>query len=123
MRIIINTLWGPMSFPTRFIQLRKEHNLTQQEMADTIGIHVTQVKRYEAGTSQPSLEILKKIAVAFNVTADWLVFEDEERALPDDLKLKFEAISQMSEEDQNTVKSVLDGMILKHQAKRWIRTG
>jgi len=56
----------PMSFPIRFIQLRKEHGLTQQGMADTIGIHVTQIKRYEAGTAQPSIEILKKIAIAFH---------------------------------------------------------
>ncbi|MCF6252017.1 MAG: helix-turn-helix transcriptional regulator [Methylococcaceae bacterium] len=38
-----------MSFPTRFIQLRKEHKLTQQQMADTVGMHITQVKRYESG--------------------------------------------------------------------------
>ncbi|HCU65783.1 MAG TPA: hypothetical protein DF774_08490 [Rheinheimera sp.] len=56
-----------MSFPARFLQLRKDHNLTQQQMADKVGIHITQVKRYEAGQAQPSVEQLKKIATAFNV--------------------------------------------------------
>ena len=39
---------------------RKEHQLTQQEMADKCGMHITQVRRYEAEQAQPSIEILKK---------------------------------------------------------------
>ena len=107
-----------MSFPTRFIQLRKEHKLTQQQMADTVGMHITQVKRYESGQAQPSIEILKKIATAFHVTTDWLVFEENERDLPNSLQLKFEAVTQMSDEDQRTVQSLIDGMILKHTASQ-----
>ena len=107
-----------MSFPTRFIQLRKEHHLTQQQMADKAGMHITQVKRYEAGQAQPSIEILKKIATAFNVTTDWLIFEAGERELPDSLQLKFEAVSQMSEDDQQAIQSLIDGMILKHTANQ-----
>jgi len=48
-------------------------------MADQMGMHITQVKRYEAGQAQPSVEILKRIATAFHVTADWLIFEKGER--------------------------------------------
>lgn len=108
-----------MSFTVRFLQLRKQHNLTQQQMADAVGIHITQVKRYESGEAQPSLDILKKIAVTFNVTTDWLIFEEGEREPKHDLKLKFEAIEQMDPEERQTVDSVLDALILKHQAKRF----
>ena len=107
-----------MSFPKRFVQLRKDNHLTQQQMADKIGIHITQVKRYEAGDAQPSIELLKKIATAFNVTTDFLVFEEGERELPNELQLKFEAVSQMSDEDQRTIQSLIDGMILKHTANQ-----
>ena len=37
--------------------------------------------------------------VAFNVTTDWLIFE---------------------EEDQRTIQSLIDGMILKHQTKQMV---
>jgi len=111
-----------MSFPTRFIKLRKEHKLTQHEMADTVGMHITQVKRYEAGQAQPSIEILKKIATAFHITTDWLIFEEGERDLPNNLQLKFEAVSQMSEDDQHTIQSLIDGMILKHTANQLSRS-
>lgn len=108
-----------MSFTDRFLQLRKQHTLTQQQMAETVGIHITQVKRYEAGEAQPSLDVLKKIAVAFSITTDWLIFEEGEREPQDDLKLKFEAVTQMDEDERHVVLSVLDSMILKHQAKRF----
>ncbi len=77
----------------------------------------------QADQAQPSIEILKKIALAFNVTADWLIFEEGERALPNNLQLKFEAVSQMSEEDQRTIQSLIDGMILKHTANQLGKAG
>ncbi|MDC9624027.1 helix-turn-helix transcriptional regulator [Xenorhabdus sp. XENO-7] len=106
-----------MSFSTRFLQLRKQHSLTQPQMAERVGIHLTQVRRYESGEAQPSLDILKRIAVTFNVSADWLIFEQEEREPQDELKLKFEAVKQMDAEEQRSVISVLDALILKHQAR------
>ncbi|GLR10911.1 hypothetical protein COO59_16440 [Mixta theicola] len=36
----------------------------------------------------------------------------------DELKLKFEAIKQMDEEEMKSVTSILDALILKHQARR-----
>ena len=70
------------------------------------------------GTTQPSVELLKKIATAFNVTTDFLIFEEGKRDLPNELQLKFEAVSQMSAEDQRTIQSLIDGMILKHTANQ-----
>ncbi|ADD76077.1 RstR1 [Pantoea ananatis LMG 20103] len=105
-----------MSFSTRFLSLRKEHGLTQPQMADKVGIHLTQVRRYESREAQPSLDILKHIAVTFNVSADWLIFEGGEREPQDELK--FEAIKQMDEEELKSVTSILDALILKHQARR-----
>jgi len=42
------TDFSPMSLTTRLITLRKENKLTQQAMAQTIGIHVNSLKKYEA---------------------------------------------------------------------------
>ena len=47
----------PMSFPERLAALRKESGFTQQQMADKIGMHVSQLKRYESGASQPTIEV------------------------------------------------------------------
>ena len=110
-----------MNFPARLIQLRKEKGLTQQQMADAIGLHLTQIKRYESGASQPSLEALRKIAVALGVTTDSLLFEDTERGPDEDLRLQFETIARMSGEEKRIIRELIDGMILKYQARRWVQ--
>ena len=57
---LFNTIWiACMSIQQRLITLGREHDLTQQQMADAMGVHVNQVRRYEAGATQPSLEALK----------------------------------------------------------------
>ncbi len=109
----------PMNFPTRLIQLRKERELTQQALADRVGLHVNQIKKYEAGTAQPTLTALVKVAKALHISLDSLVFGDSERG-PDDehLRLQFEAISTFDEDDKLVAQEVLEGLILKHQAKQ-----
>lgn len=108
-----------MSIAQRLVSLRKQKGLTQQALAEAIGLHITQVKRYEAGSSQPSLEALKKIAQTLRVTTDSLIFEPEELAPDEDLRLQFKAVSNMPEEEQRVVKQLLEGMIIKYEAERW----
>jgi transcriptional regulator with XRE-family HTH domain len=108
-----------MSIAQRLVSLRKQKGLTQQALADAIGLHITQVKRYEAGASQPSLEALKKIAQTLRVTTDSLIFEPEELEPDEDLRLQFRAISSMPEAERQVVKQLLEGMIIKYEAERW----
>lgn len=108
-----------MSFAQRTIALRRERGLTQQAFAEATGIHVQQNKRYEAGTSQPGADALKKIAKCFGVTTDGLLFEDSERGPDEDLRLQFEAMGQLSTEAKNVARAVLEGLLLKHAAHRF----
>ena len=118
MATLIRTLLM-MSLPTRLIPLRKDMGLTQQQMADTIGIHVNSLKKYEAGQAQPSLDALKKMALALHVSTDFLLFDTHERGPSDDLALKLEAVSQMPEEEQMVIREVLESLIIKYQTRRW----
>lgn len=108
----------PMHFPTRLIQLRKAADLTQQTLADTASVHVNQIRRYEAGTAQPTLEALIRLAQALHVSLDDLVFAEGERGPSDNLRLRSEAVSHMPEAEKSVVKALLDGMILKYQASK-----
>ncbi|WP_223472346.1 MULTISPECIES: helix-turn-helix domain-containing protein [unclassified Pseudomonas] len=117
------TIWFlPMHFPTRLIQLRKAADLTQQTLADTASVHVNQIRRYEAGTAQPTLEALIRLAQALHVSLDDLVFAEGERGPSDDLRLRFEAVSHMPEAEKSVIKALLDGMILKYQASKIMGT-
>ncbi len=112
-----------MHFPKQLAAIRKTRGLTQQHMADKIGIHVSQYKRYEAGASQPTLEVFRKITLALNVSADELLFESNERGPKENesLRLQFEAVSQLDPKERAVIMELIDGMLLKHDAKRWMQ--
>jgi transcriptional regulator with XRE-family HTH domain len=108
-----------VEFPQRLAGLRKQHSLTQAQLAERIGMHVVQLRRYEAGTSQPTLDVIRKLSTALQVSADMLLFGKDERGPDEDLRLQFEAVSRFDEEEKRVVQSLLEGMILKHEARRW----
>jgi transcriptional regulator with XRE-family HTH domain len=110
---------NPADFPHRLAGLRKQHSLTQAQLAERIGIHAAQLRRYEAGASQRAIDGIGKIATALQVSADVLLFGENERGPGDDLRLQFEAVSRFDEEERRVVRSLLEGMILKHEAHRW----
>ncbi len=110
-----------MSFSAKVIALRKARSLTQQGLADLTDIHIQQIKRYEAGTSEPSAEALRKIATSLHVTTDSLLFEDGERGPDDELRLQFEAVSAMPEEEKELAKSMLEAIILKNRVAGAVR--
>jgi len=49
-----------------------------------------------------------------------LLFDDEERIPPDDFILQFKAFSDLNKDDIQTIKAVIDGIILRRQASKWI---
>ena len=110
-----------MLFPKQLVALRKKRGYTQQTMADKVGIHVSQIKRYEAGTAQPTLEVFRKVVLALSVSADMMLFDGEERGPDEDLRLHFEAVSKLDPEEKNIIKELIEGMLLKHDAKRWTK--
>ena len=84
-----------------------------------VGMHISQIRHYEGGQSQPTLYAIRKLAKALSVSADMLLFEEDERGPGDDLRLQFEAVSRFDEDEKQVVRSLLEGMILKHEARRW----
>jgi len=104
-----------MDFPQRLATLRKQRGYTQQALADDAGIHVSQLKRYESGSSQPTLDVLRKLAVALRISADLLLFDRDERGPEDELRLQFEAIGRMPTEDKRVVVALIDAFIKKQQ--------
>jgi transcriptional regulator with XRE-family HTH domain len=106
-------------FSQRLADLRKQKGFTQLQLAERVGVHAQQLKRYEAGSSQPTLDVIRNLVVALGVTADQLLFGKNERGPDGELRLQFEAVTRFSAEEKKVVRSLLDSMILAHQARRW----
>ena len=110
-----------MEFPQRLATLRKQRKLTQQALADKVGVHITQIQRYEYGNIQPTLDVIRRLAIALSVSADTLIFHEDERGPDDELRLQFEAMRAFSPEEKQVAKTLLESLILKHDASRFQR--
>ena len=60
-------------FKDNLISLRKLNHLSQEELAEKLGISRQTLSKYETGESVPDIEKCKAIADAFGVTLDDLV--------------------------------------------------
>ena len=54
-------------------ELRKQHNLSQQKLADILHVSQQSVYKYENGITSPDIETLVRMADYFNTSIDYLV--------------------------------------------------
>ncbi len=68
-----------MEFKDRLIKLRKELNLTQEELAQKIGYTRTAISAWEIGRNEPSNADTIKLAKYFGVSTDYLLGKSDIR--------------------------------------------
>lgn len=66
-----------MTFSEKLKLARKESNMTQEEVAQRLGVTRATYSRYELGQREPNVEMLKNISNVFNVSVDFLVNENK----------------------------------------------
>ena len=108
----------PKPFAEKLTKLRNERGFTQQEMANLIGVGIAQMRRYEKGKSSPTLEVIKNIARVLGVSADELIFEEEERVptsriMDHKLLEQFELVSMLAPHDKEAIKTILESVIVR----------
>jgi transcriptional regulator with XRE-family HTH domain len=108
-----------MSFSDRLSALRKERGLTQKGLATACDMHATQIQRYESGETQPTLDAIRRLALALSVSSDALIFDEDERGPDEHFRLQFEALTKFTPEEKKVARAVIDGLILKHTATRF----
>lgn len=60
-------------FKDNLVELRKYHALSQEELAERIGVSRQTLSKYETGESLPDIEKCKALADVFGVTIDDLI--------------------------------------------------
>jgi transcriptional regulator with XRE-family HTH domain len=107
-----------MKLAEKLVQLRKERGWSQTELGERIGVHIAHLSRLENDKSQPSVEMLQKLAKAFGVTMDYLM--DEEAGEPGPVTIqdktlteRLQLLDQLDETDRQTVVHVIDAMLTK----------
>ena len=58
-------------------ELRLQHKMTQDQLADRLGVSYQSISRWENGITYPDIEFLPAIANYFSVSLDYLMGQDE----------------------------------------------
>ena len=66
-----------MELGKNIVKLRKDNNLTQDELAEKLFVTRQTVSNWETGKNYPDLETIVKISDEFNIPLDELLKEDK----------------------------------------------
>lgn len=66
-----------MEFNEKLQLLRKQHGLTQEELAEAIFVSRAAISKWESGRGYPTIDSLKALAAFFSVTVDSLLSDTE----------------------------------------------
>jgi transcriptional regulator with XRE-family HTH domain len=94
-----------VTFGDKLRTLRKGLKLTQQQLAERVGVAKSVVSYYESGDRYPSYDVLIKLARIFHVTTDYLLDVEKKRILD---------VSDLSEDDINVLLTVADALRNKY---------
>ena len=102
--------------------LRKQHNLSQQKLADILHISQQSVYKYENDITSPDLETLIKMADFFNTSVDYIIGHTEishkiepvtDSMLNQDELLLLSSYRQLSPTQQKLIREIAESYQLK----------
>lgn len=99
-------------FNQRLRELRNERNLSQQQLADILGISKSSINMYERGEREPGIELLLKLSTIFNASVDYLLGKSNDRIDDDLLDLANEIDDDLLQKYGNLYEAII------HQAQR-----
>lgn len=94
--------------------LRKEKNLTQDQLAEQLGVSNRTVSRWETGSNMPDISLLTEIAEFYDVSIPELIYgERKSENMREEVKEVAETMSDYAKaEKENMVKSIRDMSII-----------
>lgn len=102
----------------RISDLRKDHGMTQKDLADTLGVKQYTIANYETGRYRVPVAVLPELARSLGVTVEVLLglpATRSKRGPASKLQKQMERISALPKEQQKSIMQVLD-MALKTRA-------
>jgi transcriptional regulator with XRE-family HTH domain len=107
----------------RIKELRVQKKLTQSDLAKLVKLTYIQIGRYEGNKSNPSADVLQRLASALDTTTDFLMKGTEDEAVAAQLTDKellkqFRQVEQLNKEDKHLIKTFIDAFITKRQVQQ-----
>jgi transcriptional regulator with XRE-family HTH domain len=100
-----------MTFADKLSFARKQKKIRQADLGKMVGTSGDIIGKYERGENTPSIEVAAKIALALDVTLDYLVKDEEYEQVDKETLKRLKEIQQLSPENKNHVFALLDAFI------------
>ncbi len=71
-----------MKINEKIYNLRKEHNLSQEELADKLNVSRQTISKWELGESNPDFDKIEPLCEVFNITTEELLRDKKENKIP-----------------------------------------
>jgi transcriptional regulator with XRE-family HTH domain len=107
-----------LSIGNKIIILRKDKNWSQVELAKQISASREIISRYERNESQPSIDMIIKIANAFGVTVDFLTGQSENASFDKETVERINDIQKMDGNTKSVLFNVIDTYIQNFKTKQ-----
>lgn len=106
------------SFGDNLKKIRTAKNVSQGELAELISMHPSHISRYERNLTNPTVDVVKRIADALKVSADELIYGDTQQKAKDkiqdnELLGMFARVQSLKQDDIGCIKSLISAYILK----------
>ena len=112
-----------MEFKDRLKDTRSQKKISQNELATAIGVHVSNISRYERGENMPTTEVMNKLAAELNTTSDFLMNGSTDEVASENISDKellslFKKVNNLSSEKKMVVKEFLDAFTFKNDIQQ-----
>ena len=102
----------------RIFKTRRARGLSQEDLGKKVALSKRMIAHYESQDGDPTIQILKKIASALNVTVSYLVGESPQKLVKNELTPKLrrhvETLQKLPPKDQKAVMRHLDGLAVQN---------
>lgn len=106
------------SFGEHITQLRKSKKWSQEQLAKEVGSSRVMIGNYERGDHTPSIEVVIKIAKAFNVSVDFLIGDSINSSFNQETVERLEHLEELPDEQRKRVFEYIDLIIRDHKARQ-----
>ncbi len=99
-------------------RIRTAKKLSQKEVAEIFNTSHTTIGKYERNDNAPSIEVLLKMAKAFDVTVDYIIGEGQLSNYDKDVLKRIEDIEQLDDETRSKLFFLIDNIIQNFKTKK-----
>lgn len=89
-----------MTFADKLIRLRRKNGMSQEELAEKLGVSRQAISKWEGLLSVPDLQNVLKISELFNVSTDYLLKDSIEDSEDSVAEMKASAVKEEKEEEK-----------------------